>query len=192
MKKTLTFDATPEPKKKKKKIDYQLAKVAKNSSPSELNSIMSANSKEILRLLEAKENDAAIPLIYKAMLQTVVDLIPFAENVVRETKGTKGIYGLNIIISSVRELMVDIQAAQDRGLLGQSLLAQVIKPCFSDIAQEVVREYAAISADAKGLMEVQDYKRFQGLLTDSRSRLADSMTRSFKEASQGTIDYLQR
>jgi hypothetical protein len=88
--------------------------------------------------------------------------------------------------------MVDIQAAQDRGMLGQNLVEQIVKPTFTDVAQELVKEYAAIAADAKIGMTSKEFNRFRTSLIDSRTRMANAMTHQFREIRDQTIQYLER
>lgn len=192
---TLQLDVTPKKKKKKKTFevaDVKLKKISKLSTQAEAKSIIGQNAEQIHQLLEAKENDKAIPLIYRKMLQSLVDLLPLAERQVRKTKGARGVYQVNTLISSVRELLNDVQASQDRGMLGQNLVEQVVKPSFSDLAQTIVTEYAAIAADAKLRMNDRDYASFRKEVLDSRARLANAVTLQFRDIQAQTIQYLER
>jgi elongation factor P--beta-lysine ligase len=197
MTKTLRLDVSPDIKKKKKKkkleiAEVKLKKISKLSTQAETKSIIGQNAEQIHQLLENKDNEAAIPLIYRKMLQSLVDLLPLAERQVRKTKGARGVYQVNILISSIRELLVDVQASQDRGMLGQNLVEQVVKPSFGDLAQTIVTEYAAISADAKLNMNDKEYGRFRTELLASRARLASAMTERFRDIKDQTIQYLER
>lgn len=95
-------------------------------------------SEDVLELIENNNKDGAITLLYKQLLGMVVDLMPIAEGVVREAKGYKGIYQLNQMISSCREIMADIQATQDRGMLGHTIVEKYVRPAFLDIAKQMV------------------------------------------------------
>lgn len=197
MAKTLRIDVSPDLKKKKKKksfaiADVKLEKISKLSTKAETKSIIGRNAEQIHQLLESKDNENAIPLIYRKMLQSLIDVLPLAESQIRKTKAARGVYQLNTLISSVRELLVDVQASQDRGMLGQNLVEQVIKPSFGDLAQTVVREYAAISADAKANMGEKEFARFRTELLASRTRTAEAMTLQFRDIKDQTIQYLER
>jgi len=171
--------------------EVKLKKAKRDSSVKEVSSIVAANSEQILALLDSKENDKAIPLVYRTLLQSLVQMFPLAESYVVKTEGTKGIYQVNTLVSSIRELLVDIQAAQDRGMLGTQLVETVVKPATSDLAQEMVKEYSLISADAKGLMEPDEYAKFQVLLRESRSRMAGAVNRQFRDIQGQVIEYLE-
>lgn len=183
-KKTLLLSNDVEPIKKKK-----LSKInAKN-----MKSHFGDGAEKILQLLDINETDSAVALIYKKTLSSLVDLLPYAEQAVRKSKGARGVYQINSLISSMREIMVDIQSAQDRGMMGQALMETVMKPSFKDIAQTMVEEYAMIGADAKlAIQDPQELNRFMTGLRESRTRLGASMNKTFKEINDNTIAYLQR
>ena len=149
-------------------------------------------TEKILRLLEQDETDPAIALIYKRLLQSVVDVLPLAEMGIRASKGIRGVHGFNMLISSLRELMVDVQSAQDRGMMGQTLVMSVIQPSFSDLAQDTVQEFATLAADVKGFLSDEDYAKFLPLLKDARSRLANRMSVHYNVMKDGTVSFLQR
>lgn len=190
--KTLMIDVSPD--KKKKRTELAIVKPAKMSKlqGKALKTMFGQNSEKILQLLETDETDSAVALIYKKLLQSIVDIIPMAELAIIESKGTRGIYQFNQILSSARELMCDIQSAQDRGLLGVSLMEQTVKPTFGDIAQDIVQEYSMIGADVKAGMTEKEWQRFAPLLRESRARLADKITKHYRRINEETISFLQR
>lgn len=159
----------------------------------QLRSIFGDDAEKIHQLLESNDTDNAVTLLYKRMVQTIVDMIPFAEHAIRKSKGARGVYQINSLVSQLRELMVDIQSSQDRGLLGQSLMSNIISPGLKTIATEMVQEYSYIKADLKAAdMEDKEYQRLVSLTNESRARLAAAMTRSFNDMSQQVIAALQR
>ena len=195
-KKPLALEA---PKKVKSEIqafmdDEELPsgkRISKNKK-AKLRSIFGDRSEKIQQLLEINDTDTAVALIYKRSLQSIVDLIPYAEHAVRKSKGARGVYQINSLISSMRELMVDIQSAQDRGMLGHQLVEQVLKSSYRELAEEILKEYSTLGADARLGMTDKEYDRFRTALTDSRERLAAKMTANFRTVKEQTIQYLQR
>lgn len=197
-KKVLQIDVSPELKKKKKRelveVDDEEDKpkrISKNGK-AKLRSIFGERSEKIQQLLEVNDTDTAVALIYKRALQSLVDLIPYAEHAVRKSKGARGVYQINSLVSSMRELMVDIQSAQDRGMIGHQLVENVLKGSYRTIAEEVLKEYSTLASDAKIGMTDKEFGRFQTALRESRTRLANSMTINFREVKDQTIQYLQR
>ena len=159
----------------------------------QLRSIFGDDAEKIHQLLESNDTDNAVTLLYKRMVQTIVDMIPFAEHAIRKSKGARGVYQINSLVSQLRELMVDIQSSQDRGLIGQSIMANIINPGLKTIATEVVQEYGYIKADLKAAdMDDKEYQRLVSLVNESRARLAAAMTRSFNDMGQQVVAALQR
>lgn len=191
------YDVSAEPKKKKKRTELALTeddepKVSKNKTKMMLKTQFGKGAEKILRLLEQDDTDPAIALLYKRLLMSVVDVLPMAEMGIRKSKGTRGTYQFVQLISSIRELMVDIQSAQDRGMMGEMLVRSVVQPAFGDLAQDTVQEFAMIAADAKGTMTQEEYEKFAPLLREARARLANRMTAHYRTMQDGIISYLQR
>jgi len=198
-KKSEVYDVSPEPKKKKKKKRMDLAvadddepKLSKNRTKLLLKTQFGKGAEKILRLIEQDDTDSAIALLYKRLLSSVVDILPMAEMGIRKSKGTRGTYQYVQLISSLRELMVDVQSAQDRGMMGEMLVRSVVQPSFGDLAQDTVQEFSIIAADAKGHMTQEEYAKFAPLLREARSRLANRMTAHYRTMQEGIISYLQR
>lgn len=197
------IDVTGKKKKKKPKDDevdgHALALLDENGKKLSLTKTkvllktqFGRNAEQVLRLLETDDIDSAVLVLYKRMLQSVVDILPLAELGIRKTKGVRGIHGYTMVMSQLRELMVDIQAAQDRGMMGEMLVQQVLQPVFTDMAQDTVMEFATIASDAKMLMGADEYKIFREKLLESRGRLANRMNKGYADMKEGTIGYLQR
>lgn len=194
-------DDEPVKKKKKKRVeeDEEESRELAVAEPPKLSKLkgkalrtqFGSGTEKILRLLEQDETDPAIALIYKRLLQSVVDVLPLAEMGIRSSKGVRGVHGFNMLISSLRELMVDVQQAQDRGMMGEMLVSKVIWPELGDLAQETVREFSIIASDAKATMTAEEYEKFAPMLRESRDRLANSMTKHFRKMREDTINYLQ-
>ena len=157
-----------------------------------MRSIMGDAAEDIQQLLEAGENDSATTMMHRRMLQSLVDLLPYAEHNVRKSKGQRGVYQVNSLISSVRELIIDLQSTQDRGQVGALLIERVIRPSYLDIGMAVVQEYATLLADARSLMEPDDYKTFKAAHTESRRRLAESIQAQFGKVKEEATTFMQR
>lgn len=193
-------DEDDEPVKRKRSTELAVIEPVKSKRISklkvgkgQLRSIFGDDAEKIHQLLESNDTDSAVTLLYKRMVQTIVDMIPFAEHAIRKSKGARGVYQINSLVSQLRELMVDIQSSQDRGLIGQSIMANIINPGLKTIATEVVQEYGYIKADLKAAdMEDKEYQRLIALTNESRARLAAAMTRSFNDMGQQVVAALQR
>lgn len=157
-----------------------------------MRSIVGDNAENIQQLLAKGENDSAVSLIYKSMVSALIDLIPLAEHAVRKSKGARGVYQINSLISSIRELLTDIQSAQDRGLLGQVLVENVIRPEILDLGMLIAKEYAMLSDDFKQFLSKEDHAKVSADLKLSRTRVADKLMSSYRTIQKSTVEYLQR
>lgn len=195
-KRVVEDDEDDEPVVKKKKrevtvVEEEPPKRISKLKTKKLRSIFGDGAEKILQLLDTNDTDTAVALIYKKTLSSLVDLLPYAEHAVRKSKGARGVYQINSLISSMRELMVDIQSAQDRGMMGTALMDSVMRPTFADVAQDIVQEYGMISADAKNGMTDKEFVRFRASLMESRARLADKITKHYRRVNEQTVAFLQ-
>lgn len=203
---SLEYDVAVVKKKKKKKPLTEAESLHRRLSKSKekTSSIIGDSAEDILQMLETGNVQQAVPLIYRCMLQTVVDVIPLAENAIRETKGAKGVYQLNSLISSLRELMADIQSAQDRGMLGSMIVDTILRPSYKDLAVSVLTEYKTLADDSKASLDAlrsarasqeafdAEWNNLRKNFQQSRERLAHAMQTQYKDSADKIVDYLQR
>jgi hypothetical protein len=205
-------EEVPVKKKKKKKrteLVEQLGSVLSGrlskTDVGSMRSIVGDNSEHVLQLLESGNDSTAIPIIYKILLQSVIDLLPYAEDAIRTSKGSKGVYQYNSLISSMRELMVDVQSSQDRGQLGAVIVDTILRPSYKDLAVSVMTEYKAISDDVNSVIDrlivtarvpsdtaEKERIALRKIMTESRGRLAAQMQSQYQASSEKIVDYLQR
>ena len=157
-----------------------------------MQSIVGDSAEAVQQLLAKGDNDTAVSLIYKSMLSAMVDLIPIVETSIRESNGTRGIYQLSALVSGVRELLVDIQSAQDRGLLGEALVDKIIRPEVLDFGMMIASEYSIMGDDFRQFLSPDDYKKVAADLKLSRTRVAANLMKSYKSIEKSTVDFLQR
>jgi DNA-binding Xre family transcriptional regulator len=187
-----------EPVRRKKKttelvLPSRLSKntISKMETDGSVKSILGDSAEVIQQMLESGHNDSATSLIHKRLLQSLVDLIPYAENNIRESKGARGVYQINSLITSIRELMIDAQSTKDRGALGDALVEKVIRPTFLDIGMELVQEDARLSAAIKDLVTPAVYRQIKVAQKESLSRIAHHINQKYTEAKEGTVTFLQ-
>lgn len=184
---------------RKRQKEYVLAlaeepekkRISKTSSK-KLKSIVGDSAEQIQQLLEINEGDSARSLIYKKVLQSLIDLIPYAENNIRKSKGRHGVYQLNSMISSIRELLIDIQASEDRGRIGELLVERLIAPAMLDIGTEIVQRLDYIKSDAKDEMTPEGHRRFADKLSKHRGELAEVINSKFYSLRDEIKQQLQR
>lgn len=207
------IEPAPEEKKKKKKkkksnlppaLEALPKKITKETAlalvtprkVSKLNtkgmrSILGDSAEEIQQLLEANNSDSAISLMQKRMAQTVVDLIPYAEHAVRKSKGARGVYQINSLVTSLREIMIDMQSTKDKGAIGDTMVEKVIRPAFLDIGMELVLEDERMLKEIKDEIDLQTYKKIRAIHAASLERIAKVVQTKYGEAKQGAISFMQ-
>lgn len=152
-----------------------------------LKSRFGKSSDTIIELLEFGNDDGAIALLLKSLMQTLVDVLPTLEHAVRNSNGRYGTYQFNQTISQVRELLADIQATKDKGMLGQSIVSRHVLPAFLEIAVQVVVTLANIETAAKSRMSKEDFASFRGVVEDSKKGLATYIDTQHRAVSDAVV-----
>jgi hypothetical protein len=185
--------AKEEPSPKKRSIAVlDLNKPAKISKLEKgIASIVGDSADQIQHLLETSQNDSAVNLMQKRVLQAVVDLIPYAESNVRGSQGARGVYAFNSLVTSIRELMSDLQATKDRGAIGAHMVEKVIRPAFLDIGMALAQEEQHLSTAIRDNTDKEQCAIIRAALRDSVQRMALTIQRKYEESKTGAISFLQ-
>jgi hypothetical protein len=136
----------------------------------------------IVDMLDMGQTDGASSLVVKSLLQSVVALLPQAEQNVVASGGAKGIYGYNALITSTRELLGDLQSFKDRANIGQSIVDRSIRPAFQDIAVQIVQAMTLLSS-AKDRMSKSEYAEYRTQSDEIKKSLGDYIMAQYKEVS---------
>ena len=156
-----------------------------------MRSIMGDSAEVIQQLLEANSNESALSLMQKRLLQTLVDVLPYAEHAVRASKGSRGVYQLNSLITSLREVMIDMQSTRDKGALGAEMVERVIRPAFLDIGMYLVQEEARLDGEIKELVGLENYRKIRAARKESVTRIGRNIQDKYGEAKAAAITFLQ-
>jgi hypothetical protein len=142
-------------------------------------SILGQDAEDIQQLLENDQTDLALKYINKRLLQACVDMIAQIETGIRESNGRYGVHSFNGLITSIRELMIDLQSTQDRGAIGLSITTDIIQPAFLENGIEIMKEYQLILDDAKTMADnvASDPSSKKSALSEFRERQVESRTR---------------
>lgn len=167
-------------------------RISKADSEGKLNSILGDDAESLMQLLENGDADSAITRLNKRLIQTVIDLIPEVETNIRESKGRYGVHSFNGLVQTVRELVIDLQSAQDRGAMGETMVEKLIRPAFLDLATDVVKEYSMVQSDMQALLPHDQFLEFRKLQLESRDRIARALQDKYTELQEKIIGFLQR
>ena len=157
----------------------------------DMTSIMGDSAEEISQLLESSSNESATSMIHKRLLQSLIDTVAHAENNVRVTKGQKGVYQLNGIITSIRELLIDVQSTRDKGVLGETIVERVVRPAFLDIAMELAREHEMLKVQLRTVMNNERFLKVEAMQTQFLTKVASSIQAKYGELRDGVIKSIQ-
>lgn len=156
-----------------------------------MRSIIGDSAETIQQLLESNANESALALMQKRLLQAVVDTLPFAEHTIRATKGAKGVYQFNSLITSIRELMIDMQSTRDKGAIGAEMVERIIRPAFLDIGMTLVQEEARLDAEIKDILGVEQARKIREVRKAALQRTADTIQSKYNEAKNQAIGFMQ-
>ena len=177
--------------KRKREVAVEEPKRISKLNTKGMRSIIGDSAEDIQQMLERNNNDGAVSLIQKRLLQGVVDVLPYAEHAIRNTKGHRGVYQFNSLITSLRELMIDLQSTRDKGALGAALVEKIVRPAFLDIGMALVQEDARLDNEIKDLVDAKTYKLIKAAKKESLERLAATIQSKYGEAKSQSVSFLQ-
>ncbi|MNY06450.1 hypothetical protein D3C86_1392080 [compost metagenome] len=146
----------------------------------------------IHELIEVGDHDTASTMIYKRMLQALLETAKSVGDVIASSNGTRGVQSMNMITSSIRDVMIDIQQAQDRGNMGVALVEKVIMPAFLDIGMMLLRENEQLKQKLRRDLSKELMERYEQILESYDAKVGDFVQAQFKEVREETRKFLQR
>ena len=155
-----------------------------------LDSRFGMQSNTIVEMINMGNSDGAMSLIVKSLIQSVCEVLPMAEHNIRISNSTKGIYGFNTLVSTIRELLGDLQVLKDKANLGQSIVDRSIRPSYMDIAAQLVTSLTLVQESAKARMSSSDYKEFRITVEQSKKGMSDYMMAQYKDVSEQVVKSL--
>lgn len=198
-KKTGELKATPvavAKRKTKTGTELSLVKVSNNvpvvipEAIKAIDSRFGMQSDTIVEMISMGNSDGASSLIIKALIQSVCEVLPMAEHNIRASNSTKGIYGFNTLVSTVRELLGDLQVLKDKANLGQSIVDRTIRPSYMDIASQLVTSLTLVQESAKARMSKEDFKEFRATVEQSKKGMSDYMMAQYRDVSEQVVKSL--
>lgn len=141
----------------------------------------------VIEQLEAQDTDGAVALLTRSLLQMLVDLMPLAENAVRESRGTRGIHAMNQMVTSIRETLTDLQALRDKGLLGHRIVERTIRPAFMDIGSQIVLGFVDLESRARTSMNQENFLAYQENLKEVKRSIAQYLEAQYREIQEQVI-----
>lgn len=125
------------------------------------------------QLLNKDYTNASIT-IKAGLLATLVELVPIAEQGLRKSEATKGIYQFNALVSQMRELVADLDGERDLRGTVQQVVDDCVKPPMLLLSQAVVVFGSSLKQRIKHELKLdnKDEKALNLLIDDGLRDLA--------------------
>lgn len=148
----------------------------------------------VYRLLEVNDTDNATQLLYKRVIQSSYKLLGRLENLMDDPQqATKVAYPYNAIAGTIREYLTDLQMSMDRGRLAETILDNILRPLFLDMATTLVLQLGVIGKEAKVALGDEKFEDFNKMvLSVAQAKILDTMQRSYETAKEEARKALQR
>lgn len=146
-----------------------------------LKGVFGSNSDKILELIETNETDSAIALTKKTLLASALGLIPDAEANVKDSGGSKGVYQYTSLVTTARQLIEDLQAMQDTGLIADSINNSLVKPTFLNTTQFMVDSHFRLRNALMDIVPDKHSKTMRKLVDDTAKSIASYMQQECTE-----------
>jgi hypothetical protein len=179
---------TKKDSKKIAKLSSQLALIG-DVTPRQISKTMKVNFGEaadkVIDMLEANDNDGAMVLLQKRLLQSSVAMLTLAEKAMRESEGTRGTYQYATLVSQIRELITDIQASRDRSFIANQIIDQALRPAFINMAEFMINDHQKFRKEMQedGMVTEGKHLEFNTALRTLARGLAEKMQGEYKNVS---------
>jgi hypothetical protein len=147
---------------------------------------------QIVQMLEMNDNDGAIIILQKRLLQSSIAMLVHAEKLMTATEGAKGTYQYATLVSQIRELITDIQAARDRSFIANQIIQSIIQPAFIDIAEMIMNDHSAFRKDLldDDIVPEKHVARFNMTVKTLAQGLAQKMQRKYRDVEMKLMQQL--
>lgn len=147
---------------------------------------------QIVQMLEMNDNDGAIIILQKRLLQSSIAMLVHAEKLMTNTEGAKGTYQYATLVSQIRELITDIQAARDRSFIANQIIQSIIQPAFIDMAEMIMNDHSGFRKDLldDDIVAEKHVARFNSSMRSLAQGLAQKMQRKYRDVEMKLMQQL--
>lgn len=155
-------------------------------------SVVGKGQDEVYEMIEQGKWDEATPIMYRRLAQSVYSLLPYMEAEIRNTQGKKGAFNFNAMLSSARDLLADIQQAQDRGRLGELLVDKLLRPAFMDVGMIFIKEQDLLQSRLRQTLDSEQMRVMQIWLDEAQRRFVDQIQDEFRKLHDNVKEFMER
>lgn len=105
-----------------------------------------AKHRRVLAEAQSDPGEKSMMVVYTALLDMVMNLIPLAEEKYRENRAERAAYALNVYINQVREIQNDMRGLHDFSQTGYRII-ELITHTLTLIMQNLVSEKGMLTQD---------------------------------------------
>lgn len=147
---------------------------------------------QIVQMLEMNDNDGAIIVLQKRLLQSSIAMLVHAEKLMTSSEGAKGTYQYATLVSQIRELITDIQAARDRSFIANQIIQSIIQPAFIDMAEMIMNDHSGFRKDLldDDIVGEKHVARFNSSMRTLAQGLAQKMQRKYRDVEMKLMQQL--
>lgn len=163
-------------------------------SEKQFETILNSSFDAVYQLLEVNDTDNATQLLYKRVIQSSYKMLGRLEDLMDDpNQAAKVAYPYNAIAGTIREYLTDLQMSMDRGRLAESILDNILRPLFLDMATTLVLQLGVIGKEAKVMLGDEKFEDFNKMvLSVAQAKILDTMQRSYETAKEEARKALQR
>ena len=186
---------------KKKKVTKKPSTALVLHEPSEVavtdehfGELVDSSFDTVYQLLEVNDTDNATQLLYKRVIQSSYKMLGRLETLMDDpTQTAKVAYPYNAIAGTIRDYLTDLQMSMDRGRLAETILDNILRPLFLEMATTLVLQLGVIGKEAKVALGDEKFEDFNKMvLSVAQSKILDTMQRSYETAKEEARKALQR
>lgn len=152
----------------------------------------------IIAKINGSQQEGAMNAIQKQLLLTALQLIPIAEQEYRSKSHLRGaenlLYAFNSAISSVRELMHDMEANKDRAAITSKISANILQPAFLMMGQRLIDQDYKLKRRLveSGLVSADSLKELNAITLEVLNRpMMTFMEATYKNVDEKIVDMLE-
>ena len=185
-------------RKKKKAPSTELVVHTPNGevvTSAQFGELLSSSFDDVYRLLEVNDTDNATQLLYKRVIQSSYKLLGQLEDIsnANDFNAMKVAYPYNAVARTLREYLVDLQMSMDRGRLAETILDNILRPLFLDMATTLVVQFGVLGKEVKLVLGEEKFEEFnKNVISVTQSKIIDVMQRSYEKAKEDARKALQR
>jgi hypothetical protein len=120
---------------------------------------LEGSQKDLQDLLESRETDTFAIAAQREMLRKLNNMIPVAEQIYLKYPKQSNAYAFNVLVSQMRELISDLQAHEDRSIVLDRIVMEVLDPASQTLASFLIENNFRLKKILDDTVKADEKKR---------------------------------